>query len=101
MAEEGAIVHEDRTTEALEGLTKWLQHYVAEQNRLAAQRSCGGRARPRPAQKPSSGFRKLKFHLWNPLATVGDVVQEWTPRRCNTEKDYERSLYIVLHEALG
>jgi len=42
---------------------------------------------------------KLNFTL-NPLATVVEVVEEWKPRKCTTEKDYEKSLHRFLQEGL-
>jgi len=44
---------------------------------------------------------KIKFHVWNPLTAVLDLVEKWNPTDCTTEKDYERSLYEWLHEQLG
>ncbi len=42
---------------------------------------------------------KLKFG-YDPHAFVLNLIQEWRPRGCETEKDYEISLYNFLHRKL-
>jgi len=44
---------------------------------------------------------ELKFRAWDDLDTVTRLIKKWTPRRCKTEKDYEKSLYDYLHRELG
>lgn len=41
---------------------------------------------------------KLKFHLWDDVGTVTAALERWRPRKCTSEKDYERSLYEYLHK---
>ena len=41
---------------------------------------------------------KLKFKLWDDVGAVVDAITKWRPRKCATEKDYEKSLYAYLHE---
>ena len=43
-------------------------------------------------------LEKLRFNLWDGKEMVERLVDEWKPRRCATEKDYEKSLYKFLHE---
>ena len=38
-------------------------------------------------------LEKLRFNLWDGKEMVERLVDEWKPRRCATEKDYEKSLY--------
>ncbi len=35
---------------------------------------------------------KLKFHVWDNVGAIVDVVKKWKPRDCTSEKDYENSL---------
>ncbi|HEY6195520.1 MAG TPA: hypothetical protein VI504_10795 [Candidatus Eisenbacteria bacterium] len=42
---------------------------------------------------------KLKFQLWDDVGAVVDLIAKWRPRKCETEKDFEKSLYAYLHEA--
>ena len=44
---------------------------------------------------------KLEFNLWDSVDTTIDVIKRWSPRKCETEKDYENSLYTYLHKRLG
>lgn len=44
---------------------------------------------------------RLKFHAWDSVSAVADLIEKWRPRRCKTEKDYENSLYEYLHRELG
>jgi hypothetical protein len=44
---------------------------------------------------------KLKFQMWDDVGVVVDLIAKWRPRRCTTEKDFEKSLYAYLHEAFG
>jgi len=34
------------------------------------------------------------------MNTTVDLIKRWRPRRCQTEKDYEKSLYQFLHKEL-
>ena len=46
-----------------------------------------------------STFDKLKF-WWDDVGAVVGKIEKWRPRKCTTEKDYERSLYDYLHREL-
>jgi hypothetical protein len=35
---------------------------------------------------------KIKFHVWDDVSAVIDVIKEWKPRKCKSEKDYENAL---------
>ncbi len=41
----------------------------------------------------------FKFRL-NPFGTVKKIINEWEPRRCSTEKDFEKSLLLELQNKL-
>ncbi len=43
---------------------------------------------------------KLKFQL-DDVGAVVDVIGKWGPRRCATEKDYEKSMYTYLHDVFA
>lgn len=43
-------------------------------------------------------FERIRFAL-DDVGTVGQAIKRWRPRLCNSEKDYERSLYDYLHRA--
>lgn len=47
------------------------------------------------------GFKELRFKYWDGFNMVLDVITNWKPRGCKTEKDYELSLYKKLHSELG
>ena len=42
---------------------------------------------------------KLKWG-WDPVAALTALLDKWRPRKCETEKDYETSLYTFLHKEL-
>ena len=35
---------------------------------------------------------KLKFHVWDDVGAAVDIIKEWKPRDCKSEKDYEKAL---------
>lgn len=43
---------------------------------------------------------KLRFHVWDSIKVVTDLINEWQPQNCKIEKDYEKSLYNFLHNKL-
>ncbi len=43
---------------------------------------------------------KLKFKAWNSSGTIVSLIKQWKPRKCKTEKDYEKSLYSFLEKKL-
>ncbi len=45
-------------------------------------------------------FDKVKFHVGDSVKFVISKIENWKPRNCKTEKDYENSLYKFLHEEL-
>ena len=42
---------------------------------------------------------KLKWG-WDPVAVLTALLDKWRPRKCETENDYETSLYTFLHKEL-
>ena len=44
---------------------------------------------------------KLKFQAWDSVGAIVALIDRWTPGKCKTEKEYEKSLYVFLHEELG
>jgi len=42
---------------------------------------------------------KLKFWL-DDVGAVVQKIERWRPRKCATEKDYEKSLYEFLHKEM-
>ncbi len=44
---------------------------------------------------------KLKFHALDSVGAVAGIIEKWAPTGCKTEKQYENSLYLVLHAELG
>jgi len=42
---------------------------------------------------------RFGFNL-NPVGTVTDIIKKWKPGVCETEKDYEKSLYTFLEKQL-
>lgn len=42
---------------------------------------------------------KLKFG-WDSVGTVVKLIEQWSPKGCKSEKDFEKSLYAFLHEEL-
>ena len=47
-----------------------------------------------------SAFDSFKFRFWDPAGTVRQLINTWNPSDCNTEKDYEKSLYSYLRSHL-
>lgn len=43
--------------------------------------------------------RKGKFY-WKPFDATFHLIESWRPRRCESEKEYENSLYDFLHDKL-
>lgn len=48
-----------------------------------------------------SFLNQALFKFWDPDGTTSKLVRAWTPKGCETEKDYERSLYNHLHDNLS
>ena len=47
------------------------------------------------------GFlNKVKFKLWDATGTIVSIIEKWKPRKCRTEKDFEKSLYSYLEKEL-
>jgi len=47
------------------------------------------------------GFlEKLKFNFFDAGDMIKDIIKDWKPGNCMTEKDYEKSLYDFLHRRL-
>ena len=44
---------------------------------------------------------KPKFNIVDSVDTTIDIIKRWSPRKCETEKDYENSLHEYLHKRLG
>ncbi len=40
---------------------------------------------------------KLRFKVWDSVGVVISKLEAWRPRACQTEKNFERSLYKYLH----
>ncbi len=43
---------------------------------------------------------KFVFHAWDERQAVVKLIERWEPRRCNTEKEYEKSLAAHLRQEL-
>ncbi len=43
-------------------------------------------------------FQKLRFKFFDPDEMVAAAISQWKPRGCDTEKEYETSLYGFLHK---
>ncbi len=84
-------------TEATEQLSEWLKVYArwAEQERIRRQT-----VRPSTQRPSGRALKRFKFRYWDSLGAVQDLVNEWKARSCKTEKDYEKSLYAFLLDAL-
>jgi hypothetical protein len=37
---------------------------------------------------------------WDKIGVMTSLLEKWRPRNCETEKDYENSLYLFLHREL-
>lgn len=47
------------------------------------------------------GFlQKMRFKFCDAGAMISSLIKEWRPRKCKTEKQYEKSLYMFLHKRL-
>jgi hypothetical protein len=46
-----------------------------------------------------SMLERVKFN-WDRMGFVVGMIEKWEPKRCKTEKDYEKSLYSYLHGQL-
>lgn len=44
-------------------------------------------------------FDKLKF-AWDDVGAISSAIDEWSPKGCRTEKDFEKDLYAFLHDTL-
>ncbi len=44
-------------------------------------------------------FDKVKYKF-DQLGYIKKLIDKWEPQGCKTEKDYEKSLYLFLHEQL-
>jgi len=52
-------------------------------------------------QEKSMGFlERLRFRFFDSGGMIASLIEQWHPRKCNTEKDYEKSLYRFLHNKL-
>jgi len=52
-------------------------------------------------QEKSMGFlERLRFKFFDSGEMIASLIEQWHPRKCNTEKDYEKSLYRFLHNKL-
>ena len=47
-----------------------------------------------------SGFTSFKFKYWNAVGTTKQLINDWQPSECKTEKEYESSLCKFLHDSL-
>lgn len=45
-------------------------------------------------------LEKLKFKFWDPSGTTEKLINNWKPKKHNSEKDYEKSLYNFLDQHL-
>ena len=43
---------------------------------------------------------KIRFNMWDSLGTVVTLINRWSPRKCNTEKDYEQSFLRFLNKEI-
>lgn len=62
------------------------------------------RAKQQIKTKVQDSTDKMKLHMaysWNPAGMVSGYLKKWRPRKCTSEKDFERSLYDFLHNQLG
>ncbi len=46
------------------------------------------------------GFLEKLNYFLNAAGMVEDIIKDWKPGDCRTEKDYEKSLYTFLHKRL-
>jgi len=52
-------------------------------------------------QEKSMGLlERLRFRFFDSGGMIASLIEQWHPRKCNTEKDYEKSLYRFLHNKL-
>ena len=45
-------------------------------------------------------IEKLRFNFYDAAGMILQLITEWKPVNCTTEKAYEKSLYSFLHEKL-
>ena len=45
-------------------------------------------------------LQKMRFKFCDAGAMISSLVEQWHPRKCKTEKQYEKSLYTFLHRQL-
>lgn len=41
-----------------------------------------------------------RFNWLGPMNNIESLIEDWTPKNCNTEKDYEKSLFSMLRNRL-
>ena len=47
------------------------------------------------------GFlQKIRFNFFDAGEMIVHYIEKWRPRKCKTEKEYEKSLYTFLHKQL-
>jgi len=47
------------------------------------------------------GFlQKIRFNFFDADGMIRSLVEEWRPRKCKAEREYEKSLYMFLHKRL-
>ncbi|MGB1119790.1 MAG: hypothetical protein ACPGYR_04780 [Chitinophagales bacterium] len=47
------------------------------------------------------GFKEMRFRMWDGYNMLLQSIEDWEPKDCNREKDYQESLYLKLHSDLG
>jgi len=46
------------------------------------------------------GMESVLFNFWNSTEKIVKIINKWEPKKFKTEKQYENSLYDLLHEKL-
>lgn len=47
------------------------------------------------------GFlQNIRFNFFDAGGMICSLVEEWRPRKCKAEREYEKSLYMFLHKRL-
>ena len=47
------------------------------------------------------GFlQKIRFNFFDAGGMIRSLIEEWRPRKCKAEREYEKSLYMFLHKRL-
>src|SRR5437773_1954658 len=54
-----------------------------------------------PTEKPSVQDRSSVFKYWDDIGTIKTLFNEWNPKGCKTEKQFERSFYDHLTRNLA